>query len=1115
MELNTVLDLTGAPGGGLSTSFVAGKNLALKDSSEVTFAVRLFTDPASQVTGYVLRVVACTDVESVDVPVNWVTVRTELSTTGFEALEHVVPVGPGASLKFSVTSYKHRAYPFLALQARAVTSGGLLPADRVFVTGKGIETTTGGNVGFTAQPSAEGASLVDQGAPGASPWLVADSGVAAALGSPAQEPTLQAVGSVVSQVESAVQSVGVAIGSPAQQATLQQVDASVGQVATVLGSPAQEPTLQQVVATLGLPAQERVLASDPHAVRLSDGTAFYSGATEATLQAVGTSVGQVLSALGSPAQEHSGPADYQAVRLTDGVNFVTPTTPADTQTVSGTVTAGQGAPGATPWPVSDGGGSLTVDAPQLPASLGQQPSSGSTSVVLASDQPAVPVSDAGGSLTVDAPQLPPALAANRLVVDGSQVTQPVSDSGGSLTVDTLQLPAALVGGRLDSNVGAWLGSTAPSVGQKTASNSLPVTLASDQPSIAVAASGTVTANQGAAGGTPWPVSDAGSSLTVDTPQLPGALVGARLDTNTGAWLGSTAPTVGQKTSANSVPVVVSSDQSALPVSDAGGSLTVDSPQLPAALVGGRLSVDGSGVTQPVSDAGSSLTVDTPQLPAALVGGRLPVDGSGVTQPVSDAGGSLTVDSPQLPAALVGGRVDSNVGAWLGSTAPTVGQKLAASSIPVVLPASQSPTAVTTFGTSTAVPVSLLDGPNVDAAGRIRVGVAEVQFESKLLHDAAPILWDDQQVSGAGTTSTYSAVTNTLTMSVSAATAGRRVRQTLRRLTYQPGKSQLLFFTGVIGAPAAGIIREVGQTDGTNGVLFSSRNVVTASYPSSAVYVVVRSSTSGVTADTAVPQSGWNLDRLDGSGGSANPSGITLNFNLGQLFVIDYTWLSLGDVRFGFRVGGRIVYCHRFTFENVVALPWAATPDLPLRYSIENTGAGGAASLVQICSAVFSEASLNNTGYSFGVNRGATALTTNNDASIYPLIAIRLRSGYLGSTVRPTSITIACSSTAVFAWYLLVNPTVTGTALSFSGVNLTSVEADVARTNTTTLTPTGLAIATGVAQAASEGFVTFHANTQYAIGSTIAGVSEVLVLAVQRLTGAAETFYGALNWDDRQ
>jgi hypothetical protein len=48
-----------------------------------------------------------------------------------------------------------------------------------------------------------------------------------------------------------------------------------------------------------------------------------------------------------------------------------------------------------------------------------------------------------------------------------------------------RLPTALVGGRLDSNIGAWLGSTAPTVGQKTMANSVPTTLASDQPAVPV------------------------------------------------------------------------------------------------------------------------------------------------------------------------------------------------------------------------------------------------------------------------------------------------------------------------------------------------------------------------------------------------------------------------------------------------------------------------------------------------------------------------------------------------------------------------------------------------------------------------------------------------------
>lgn len=74
---------------------------------------------------------------------------------------------------------------------------------------------------------------------------------------------------------------------------------------------------------------------------------------------------------------------------------------------------------------------------------------------------------------------------------------------------------------------------------------------------------TVTQGTAAAAAAPWSVelSDGGAFYTgVKTGQLPASLVGGRVDGNMGAWLGSTAPTVGSKTSANSIPVVVSSDQ---------------------------------------------------------------------------------------------------------------------------------------------------------------------------------------------------------------------------------------------------------------------------------------------------------------------------------------------------------------------------------------------------------------------------------------------------------------------------------------------------------------------------------------------------------------------------
>lgn len=131
----------------------------------------------------------------------------------------------------------------------------------------------------------------------------------------------------------------------------------------------------------------------------------------------------------------------------------------------------------------------------------------------------------------------------------------------------------------------------PMIGQQVMASGLSVTIASDQSPVVVSDGGTsltidgtvaldsaslaalesVTVQNGA-GGSAVNIQDGGNSITVDTAQLPGALVGGRLDTNNGAWLGSTAPTIGQKTMANSIPVVIPSDQT-LSVSTAPASST--------------------------------------------------------------------------------------------------------------------------------------------------------------------------------------------------------------------------------------------------------------------------------------------------------------------------------------------------------------------------------------------------------------------------------------------------------------------------------------------------------------------------------------------------------------
>lgn len=79
---------------------------------------------------------------------------------------------------------------------------------------------------------------------------------------------------------------------------------------------------------------------------------------------------------------------------------------------------------------------------------------------------------------------------------------------------------------------------------------------------------------------------------VSSTQLPASLVGGRLDENIGAWMGSTAPTVGQKTMANSIPTVIALDQSKIPVH--GPTATGTAPTGYPVTIGGT---DQDGYTQ--------------------------------------------------------------------------------------------------------------------------------------------------------------------------------------------------------------------------------------------------------------------------------------------------------------------------------------------------------------------------------------------------------------------------------------------------------------------------------------------------------------------------------------
>lgn len=396
-------------------------------------------------------------------------------------------------------------------------------------------------------------------------------------------------------------------------------------------------------------------------------------------------------------------------------------------------------------------------------------------------------------------------------------------------------------------------------------------------------------------------------------------------------------------------------------------------------------------------------------------------------------------------------------------------------------------------------VEFADGPAIDAFSRLRICSPFNIFDSKQIFDAAPLFWDDQEVSGASTTSTYSQDAARSRLGVAATTAGKRVRQTFMRFNYHPGKSQLIYMTGVLGAGGAGITQEIGMMDNDNGIFFRNDE--------GTVNVVVRSNVTGSVVETAVVQSAWNQDAMDGLG----PSGITIDWAKVQIFFFDYEWLSAGRVRIGLRISGMEVIVHEFNHANLISTAFMSTPNLPLRYSIENDGAGAASTLDHICVSVISEGGAED----LGVVRHASSNGTTLDAAItaitYAVLGIKLKAAALGATVKLISLGLAeFVGSKSYDWWLLFNPTVAGT---FTYVNETNSVVQIARGALANTVTSGLHIGGGVAQSAQRGSVTTdEVDSALRLGSTIALVPDEIVLCVTPRNGDINLdVEGSMTW----
>lgn len=393
---------------------------------------------------------------------------------------------------------------------------------------------------------------------------------------------------------------------------------------------------------------------------------------------------------------------------------------------------------------------------------------------------------------------------------------------------------------------------------------------------------------------------------------------------------------------------------------------------------------------------------------------------------------------------------------------------------------------------------------LDAFGRLRVSEPYTIFDSKQIFDDAdiantaenlPDAYDNQEVSGSGTSTAFSALTASTTLSVSDTTAGKRVRQSKRRMNYQPGKSQRAFLTGVLGVTTSGLAHRYGLFDDDNGLFFQSED--------GAVSVVRRTNVTGTPVDNAVPQHMWNIDRMDGNG----DSGIILNWNATQILYIDFEWLGVGTVRFGVVIDGVIYYIHQMNHANTLTDVYMSNPNLPVRAEIENDGTGAASSIKMICASVDSEGGLHPQGRTRSKNTGVTPIALASNATKYPILGIRLRSTHLGLHVILEALTVVITSTNdTLLWELHLNPTLSA-GLTYSNIGNSGLQGAVGN-GTITVTGNGIVLASGFTK--DDSVTALPADLAESLGSAIDGTPDALVLVCQPVVNSTNVL-ASLDW----
>lgn len=461
-------------------------------------------------------------------------------------------------------------------------------------------------------------------------------------------------------------------------------------------------------------------------------------------------------------------------------------------------------------------------------------------------------------------------------------------------------------------------------------------------------------------------------------------------------------------------------------------------------------------------------------------------GANLTQPAGLTGNSLTTYTATLPVGTQ----------YVRLTAQT-----AIASTWLILAGSGAIVRDTALGVQK-VALSRLEPPAADLFNRLRVCTPTTIFDSTTQYDARTTGVKQWEHVATGTgTATVDQNKACVTLSTGGTASGAAMtRQSHVYHRYQPGKTQLIYMTQVLGAGLANVNREVMYGDDSDGLGFKLVGTT--------LNVVQRSSVSGSVVDTVVAQSSWNYDRFDGTG----PSGVKLDLTKANIFAICFQWLGVGVSVFGIDVGGIFWPCHVFNNPNANTTVYMKTPHLPVRWKIVNTGvAASTQTMDAICATVISEGGVEGSrGTPFSADNGFTPITVGT-AGYIPLLVLQPKATFAGVVNRGQCQIddFQIESAGSIHVQILWNATLTGAV--FNSVDANSLmNFDVAASAATGGTRLWSGYVNGTS-ATTRGVLTDAINSALALVNDFAGTTPDTLSIVARSLAGNQATQAVVRW----